>query len=609
MILIDNTKPKSPKFEYNSWAKKNKPDSNASKLEIERYLDKELQRWIDGHMGLTGIHYFELTQCKIKRGRGTEIRPFWRQVDEEDVYEPYYEAQRKKNDALYVKRREVGLTTIFGGVVPIWSSIVNEGSNNLITSADKDRIKNIFIEKVSVIYDNLEQGVQPKKASPGRQEGFMHFGVKDKKTGITTGTKSSIICKETVDKTNSFETFRATTAFVDEFFLHPKASDVRISLQACCREGFDKFATVVMGGSCGVTSIEGMKDGMKLWNDASNLDIMTIFISGCKGISYAAELDDKGKPTGNILNFCPNGWNDEKSATEWILKTRDKLGKANDKRPYLSFIKEYPLTIEEVFSLSGEGILPEEVMTQVSKQKIYIMSNRPPIMTYNLYRENGVVVSEASPKGKFVLLDKPKSQATYIASTDPIFFNTENIEEGSKYVTGIKHRELNTYVALYAERNLNSDIVVSNSILLQDYFGRAKTMMEMNAGAVAKKIYEQLGRLDLLAKRPEFLGINFVSTKESYGYFNNIHTAPRLRSYLIQYLMHHSDKIFFEEILNQVPGYLLDNTDYLSMMEGMELYDNNIIAMQSKQIKVERPKQPSWKLSYDSSGKVVWKEY
>jgi hypothetical protein len=580
-----------PKFEYSTYLK-NKPSTNAPQLELDRFWDKEQERWKIGYSGLTGAHYFFLTQCKIKNAEGAEIRPYWRDVDD-FIFGKYQDAITLRKDILYAKRREVGLTTIFGGVVPIWSSLVNPGSNNLITSADKDRIKNLFIEKTSVVYDNLDPYIKPSRAGT-RQDGFMFFAKKDTKTDEYTGLKSSIISKETVKKPSAFETYRAKSGFIDEFFLHPKASEVLASMQSCVKAGFKKIAPVVLGGSCGISSVEGLKAGMKLWADAEFISLITVFIPGWQGVSEAMQYDENGNETNNIINFCPNGYSDEKAATQWILQTREILGRAQDKTRYRRFVREYPLTIDELFSISGDGVFKEypEIPKAIDVQKIYILNNPPPVMTYNLHRNHSnKVEAEANPEGKFVILEKSQLGISYIAGSDPIPFNTENIEQGSDYAIVIKKPLASTYVGYYKERNLDSDTVIKNCILLQDHFNQAKTLFEVNRGGVAKKTYKDLGRSDLLAKRPEALGIQFIDKNEAYGYYKTGHTAQRGVQLLINYLLKHTDKIFFREVLDELNQFLVGNTDLLDAIIACEFQDANIIELNKKYTPQTKRKQ------------------
>ena len=72
---------KASRFEYDIWAAKYNIDPHATKKEKDIWWGNEREYWIDGRDGLTGIHYFALTQCFVKDARGFRKRPIWRDVD------------------------------------------------------------------------------------------------------------------------------------------------------------------------------------------------------------------------------------------------------------------------------------------------------------------------------------------------------------------------------------------------------------------------------------------------------------------------------------------------------------------------------------------------
>jgi hypothetical protein len=581
LTLIDKTKPMAPKFVYFEWAK-DMPSDNDSDLVWDRFLDREYDRWRNGHNGIDGYHYFALTQARFKDAEGQEIRPYWRDTDEL-IYEGYRKGINTFQDVMYVKRRESGLTTTFGGVIPVCNSLIHPGSVNLLTSADKTRIEGMFSEKTQVIYENLHPRIKPSRIST-RQSGFMHFGVKDNKTGDVSGLKSQIVCKETVDKPNGLESYRAKSIFIDEYFLHPKANQVRVSAQACVRKGMVKIAPIVLGGSCNETSKEGIQAAIKLWQDAEHLGIITVFIPGWMGLATVPEYGEDGKPTGKILNLAPNGYSDEEKATEWITKRREQLGKANDKTELLSFIKEYPLTIDEVFDVNKHGMLGEEVMSKLSEQAISIRVKNPPINTFDLQYEGSGIVAVPSPKGKFTILEHPQADQEYISGTDAIPFNSENLTEGSKYAIVIKKRLAETYVAYYNRRELDVERVASDSIIFQDYYNSAKTMMESNSMGAIKQQFKERGRLDLLAKQPSSLGINFATKREAYGYYKNGHTAERGIQLLIKYFLRHYDKVWFKEIIKEAEDFGIHNTDIMDAIVSCEFYSEDLMIKGKKKI-------------------------
>lgn len=568
---------KKSRFVYEDWYAKYGLSPNASTKEKDYWWEKEREEfWREGRFGLTGPHYFALTQGWVKDARGFKKRPVWRDVDEL-IYEGYIDARKTFHDLFVTKRREVGLSFIFGGIIPMWIAMTNPGSTSLITSADKKRLEALFKDKTRVVYDEFDPYAKPGIVST-RQEGYLHLGRRDAKTGTITGLDSQIITKETVDVPTAFEAYRAMHVFIDECMLHPKADKVYKSAQASTKSGFVKVAPIVIGGSAGEATSIGQKLARTLWDNAEALKILTLFLPGNMGIMEAPELDIDGKETGNLLNFCPNGHSDQKAATEWIMKTREVLDRLEDKSYLNSFIKQYPLEIQEVFSVSGQGAFPKIIMDKLDTQERIILSTRPPIERCVLFRSmDGMVQKKPVSDGLIRILENPQPDHTYIAGIDPIPFNSKNMGDGSNQAIAIKDIDTNRYVAFYAERDSDPDEIVENMILLQEYFNNAVAMIEINRGGVVKQKYKDNGKLHLLAKKPVLLGKGFFKDDDSYGYYKNDVTAERGNHYLVDYLKQYSEDLWFLEVIQELKNYLIENTDFADAMVACEILHKNII--------------------------------
>lgn len=569
------------KFVYEDWFKKFGLSPNATTKEKDLWWAKEREYWINGRFGLVGPHYFALTQGFVKDARGFKKRPLWRDIDDL-IYEGYMNARNTNHDLFVTKRREVGLSFIFGGIIPMWIAMTNPGSTSLITSADKKRLEALFKDKTRVVYDEFDEYARPGIVST-RQEGYLHLGRRDSKTGSITGLDSQIITKETVETPTAFEAYRAMHIFIDECMLHPKADKVYKSAQASTKSGFVKVAPIVIGGSAGEATSIGQKLAKSLWESAETLKILTIFLPGNKGIMEAPELDSEGKETGKILNFCPNGYSDEKAATEWIMKTREMLDKLEDKSYLNSFIKQYPLDIQEVFSVSGHGAFPKAIMDKLDTQERIILSSRPPIDRSELHRNyDGEIIKRAVMTSPIHFLENPHPDHTYIAGIDPIPFNSKNMGDGSKQAIVIKDIDTNRYVAHYAERDSDPDSIVNNMILLQEYYNNAVAMIEINRGGVVKQKYKDAGKIHLLAKKPIFLGKGFWKDDDSIGYYKNDVTAERGNSYLLDYVKTYCDDIWFIEMVQELKSYLIENTDLADAMVACEIMHKNMVKKTEK---------------------------
>lgn len=602
------TKQKSSKFVYEDWAAKYLINPNATRKEKDIWWNTEMEFWRTGRFGLTGAQYFFLSQATIKEATGLRIKPIWRDLDDL-IYQSYDEARNTYWDLMVTKRREAGLSLTFGGVIPVWISLTNPGSTSLLTSADKTRLEEMYKDKTRVIYDGLDDYIRPSVIST-RQSGYLHMGQLDQKTGAISGLDSKIITRDTVDSPQSLEAFRAMHIFLDEFFLHPKADVVYRSAQASTKKGFMKVAPIVMGGSAGESSVIGQKKGAELWRNAETIKMLTVFLPGWMGITAAPELDSKGKETGKIINFCPNGWSDEKIATDWILRTRDNLNKLEDKSFLDSFIKQYPLDIQEVFSANAKGALPADVMAKLNEQERIILGSPPPIEKCNLSRDvNEKLQVSPVQNGKILILERFNPLHKYICGMDPIPFVSSKLNDGSDNCIVVKNIDTNRYVAIYKERALDPDIIMHNNILLQDYYGKAKVMIEVNRGGVILDHYKQRNRLDLLAQRPSLLGKVFISGERSFGWYKNDHTGERANSYIIDYLRKYWDSVYFMEIIEEAKLYLVDNTDIVDAMVSAEIYHRQIIEKGKRDTgpELEVKKIPFIEM-VDGRAVRVWKE-
>jgi len=580
---------KKAKFEYESWAAKHGLNPNATKREKILWYEKEREFWHEGRFGLVGPHYFALTQGMVKTASGKRIRPFWRDADE-DLYGSYVKAKDMGWDLMVLKRRELGLTLTFGGIIPLWIALTNPGSTSLLTSADKTRLEEMYKEKMRVAFDGLDKDFRPGVVST-RQWGYLHMG-RMGSDGTVEGLDSKIVARETVDNPQAFEAYRAMHVFIDEFFLHPYADKVLRSAQASVKSGFTKLAPIVLGGSAGESSIAGQKKGSALWRDAEILKLITVFVPGWKGISSAPKLDDKGNEIpGEFLNFCPNGHSDEQAATEWILRTREKLDKAEDKSALEVFIKQYPLEIQEVFSANAKGNLPKHVLDRIQTQERIVLGSQPPIEKVDLFVDmEGVIQKRPNKKSDIQILQVPEDGHTYIAGIDPIPFVSKNMGDGSKQAIVIKDLDLNRYVAIYAERDSDPDQIISNMINLQKYYNNAPAMLEVNRGGVVLDRYKVEGCMHLLARKPMSLFKGHAKRDNSHGYYKNDHTTERGNYYLMDYLYNYAEELLFLDIIDEAKNYLVDNTDFIDAMIACEILHRNIIEKTKSQEAKYTPK-------------------
>lgn len=550
------------------------------------------KRWKEGYTGksgvrLTGIHYFYLTQIKIKKGTGLMDRPIWRDVDS-IIFEAYEECMKYGKDLAIFKRREVGLSSIFGAAIPIWTLIMNPGSTSLMTSADKPRVVEMYEQKFMCSLNELEDWIRPKIKKSDNKEGVASFEVKDD-NGITSKNLSQLRCRQTSqdrkDATN-LEGSRAMYFFIDELFLHPYAEDVRGSAESCLVDGFTRLGICVFGGSAGHISRAGLRQAQQTWADRENGTVECIFIPGTLGILSAPVIDENGKPTGENISFCVNGHSDTEGAKKWILKKREQLSTLKNKTQLASFIKRYPLTIEEVFGSSEMGALPPEIKAMVVERKKDMMND--PVKTV---RCKIVPLSmetyrmEEDPNGPWVVFEKPIAGERYIMGSDPIpTVDTDKIDvispdetELSLFGCVIKRVSNETYVAVYQRRVLNPDLLFQDVFGAQMLYNGAKNMFERNRSDLLIDRYRANGKWDYLADQPTFWTKKAYRANAKKGWYKGNDNTEIAYGKFFDYLSHHMDKIMFEhEIIDMLPKFILENTDILDAMVSCELYHEQI---------------------------------
>lgn len=590
-FYINDSKPKEL-FKWEGF-----PDfDKMSRLELARWLDTEQQRWYDGYGGLNGMHYFYATIGTLKNARNKYIKPRVRDGDIL-VFEAYAEARRRQWDLFIAKRRGFALSSIFGAGVPFYYALLEGGSVNLMTSADQKRLNALYRDKIMPFYNGLLPHVKPDIVA-GQQKNLLHLGHRDGKT--ITGLDSLIMGVSTAgsfEEASAFEAYRATSIFIDEVFLHGYAKHVLASSQASISDDFEKINPVVMGGSCGVASSKSAVEMQELWQDSVDNKLLTVFIPGTMCIESAPELDEKGEPTGRILNFCENGVSDQRRAEEWIDRTRAMLDRSRDKTKLHQFMKAYPKTIDEIFEFNTVGALSQDVMDALTDISLRITKQNQPIVPVRVKEltEGGSVrafpiasKNYTGDKSGFFVLKFPEPNVLYGVGNDPIPF-TDNSQDGkrSDLVSIVGRMDTGEPVAYYRERTHDPDIAVQNTLLLSRLYNDAKIMIEMNQGGVLSHKIRDLGFKHLLAPQPVCFGGASFKKKEGFGWWKGAN-AQDAYSELVRMIKTQGHHINMRELVEELKKFLVVNTDLADAYVSFLVYRMDV--MYRKRATELRPK-------------------
>lgn len=566
--------------EHRHWIKGRRGESNW-RLEQKR-------RWKDGHAGLSGIHYFYLTQMKIKDAEGNLIRPMWRDVDEM-ILDAYLECLKNEKDLYVFKRREVGLSSIFGGLIPLYTVIMNPGSTSIMTSADLGRVTALLSEKFIAQHGSLEEWVQPKRTKYDPREGKVHLA-QINEDGKQTGNVARVICRQTSQKLSdvtNLEGDRAMYGFLDELFLHPYPELVRGSVESCLMKGKARVGIMVSGGSAGSVSRLGLKAAKQIWKKAETGAIRALFLPGTLGITEATIRDEKGDKIG-VENFCINGWSDVARAEAYTRWQRAILDMSENKTDLISEKKRYPLHIDEVFKSDEVGVIPEDIAMMVPAQEMELENNPRNLRRIRVDQDvNGNVTFVNDPSGAWLIAEEPVKGYTYEAGIDAaktLMTKEEstmdpNSTERSMNCMAIKCVETNRYVAIYLRRTSNERLLYREMSLGQKLYNNCQAMVERNTADVLFLMYKYDNNLNALAFQPRWIGSKGWKPKTTRGVYK-AGNEEKILNALFGYFREYMSEVDFPIMLEQLKVFGLENTDVMDaiamcevMSKGREISD------------------------------------
>lgn len=556
-----------PKFQYSQYENEYKQWKKGESA----WYDEQKRRWKEGHAGLSGIHYLYLTQMKIKDAEGNLIRPMWRDVDEL-ILDRFLECYDNETDLYVFKRREIGLSSIFGGLIPLWISIMFPGSTSLMTSADLTRVSDLLANKFYAQWGSLDDWCRSKKVTYEKTKGIK-LAERDE-DGQETGNVADIVCRQTSqdkkDVTN-LEGARAKYAFLDELFLHPYPEEVRSSVESCLMSGMGRTGIMVAGGSAGSVSRVGLKQINKIIESARTGMTSVLFISGAMGITSATIRDEKGKKIGTE-DFCINGWSDVARAEAYINWQREVYEAGGDTGNLKSFIKRYPLTLDEVLTPDDTGVIPKDVADLIPDQELELKNNPRNLRRISI-TDNGMgsISFVNDPKGYTTISEPPVKGMTYEMGTDciPMLMDKKEMTldpdatEHSMHCSTVKCVETNSYVAILLLRTSDEKLIYQETMKLQLLYNGCLNMFERNRGDVLYLEYKNAGTLAMLAFQPVWIGSKGYKKNTMRGVYKDGNNTEKIYNAGFSYFRENMQNVDFPIILEQLRSFGLENADVI----------------------------------------------
>ncbi len=606
MIIIDSTK-QSPK-----WIAPVKPTTFKTTLDRQKYWAEEKRRWRegygDGHAHLCGMHYFYLTQGSLKDGSdGTIIRPKYRDSDE-FIISPLHDAfWNLKNHVGLVKRREIGSTSIGAGMLPAYSMRMFPSSTFGLTSCDNDRIAKAYYDKTMVYLDEMDIDIKPKKekSNETKQNIYLRLEWMANENEQSVLRYSDLFAKETTATEGAAKGFSGTrmrAAYYDEFPLHRRKKQLLNSSTSCFMRGAEQSGLLFWGGTVeeGITP-EQIQELQQLVQDSEFLNFNIIFAPAWWGLF----MDE-------------NGVSDEKKGVEWVMRERERLDKIEDKSFLKAFIKNYPLSLDEIFELGKGSRWDDYAIEKINHQVKTLVKERPPISGYELIENvSGEINAVPKKDSTLKILEHPQQGVKYILAVDATQStdNTSGAKGNSKFaicvMKGIHPQAELEFapVATLIERPKDFDAMFEKGIRLLKYYnqhGLAKICGELNAtgGVFAELITKKgLGRCHISRKDLNKKG--FVDTKKLW-YYRVDATIDWQFLHANNYFKKYAEHVKFLEILYDAQKPADANTDILDAFLGClwGFGSGNILEEKT----VEKTKRKISLIVGWKDGKAVWEE-
>lgn len=578
------------------------PPTFLSNQQAQDFFAQEKIYWRDGVHGLTGIHYFHLTQTKMKDIEAGEFYPKFRSSDK-GIFEQIEYDRKHNRFTLWLSRREYGKSSIMATIF-LYMAVMYPGCQIVVTSADKARIQQFFTEKFTVALSGMHPMVRPtvNRVSTAQEVRIeLNFTVKDEygEPVIKTSTLFGRETNETPKSPQKISGGRTMCIGIDEIALHNRVNQLLGSATPALQKSGANVGYMILTGTVEKEASEASLAALRSLTKKEELEArhMSVYFT----------------PFHHGMHSNEYGVDDTERSIKWRAEEMARLTVLSDKTALAHFEKNYPATIEEALSIGLIGALPPEIMAALnyrSKELLSVSEHK-----YVLHYEGEKVVAERNNDGDTAIMEHPIPNEDYIAGIDPIPLNVKELlskseeEKRSKFCIVIKRRSTNQHVAYLMIRIADTTLLVKKAIMLQEYFNNAVAMIENNRGDGIIEIYKTtFKKPHLLADEPKMFRAK-GQKKVRKGYpkgGDNSKIDAALHERFIQFLIKHTENIIIPTLVDQAAQYLTDaNLDLVDAVQACELYDYDLVRLERKTY--EKPKYRDVHYIANENGKNVWK--
>lgn len=546
---------------------------------------------------ITGLHYFYLNYWTLEDGN----RPDYRDADRRwFIFRESCEKDPRCFGIIRIKKRREGATSQEACAL-VYKAIMQPKSNcGIVSKTGNPDARDVFQKMVVWGYKNLPVFLKPSVEDETSKTSLI-FSPPKRKNKTSTRTKGQVFdddmgLESVIDyratALNSYDSGRVTAILVDEGGKWPK--DVPINkywaivkktlTKGMIKVGFAVIPSTVNDAENGGMEFRELFEGSNhIENENTATGLFQYFTPAYDG--YEGFIDKYGmsiieSPTKEQKDYIKDkfGMDINVGAKEFLLSQRQLI---KDQTALSEEIRMNPFTVEEAFKIDAKKCYfnSEKIYEQLN----FISENPVRMRKGDFYwkdsNKGGEVYFQDSPSGCWNILELPQvannsvvgergrlpaNTALYTIGVDPFrnsMTNSKYASMGSAWVL----KKYNTTdpentgmpVAHYYGRPKLKSMFDEEMLKAASYYG-CKLVYELDAGDDVMRVAMELKMVGYMSKTPDSAikpGREGQKQKEWGVKSSDPFAMSQQLELAIQFVEHHSHKIFYQELLEEMLIY------------------------------------------------------
>lgn len=549
-----------------------------------KFWVEQIRRCKEGYDGMCGKMYFFYHFCFMEKAGKGKIRPEFRVVDNE-WFKHIEDSQRSKEwGVICVKRRRVGAS--WKEAADVLQDVLFSKNFHVGMNSKSEKDSEFLFAKVKFIFNALPQELKVQILNQTKSS--IRFAWVDEATGEIKGNQSDIVTRAPVSQ--AFEGMSLDKWICDEAGKIENLLQMWSYTEPCMTPETRRLGTPIIFGTSGDVGKDGA--GLRdMWENFEVYKLRRFFFAGYSGLA----VDEFG--------------NDRKEdCIRWIVYERRRREKLNTKF-YNDYIQQYPLTVDEAFTVNGDIGLGDPVKLKAQRASLII---NPVVAQKGFFVEEGNRVEwRADNRGFVIIHEHPNALTKYIAGCDPADIDDAYNESSdlSMFVMatqdGLKRPRI---VMEYTDRPRELNNYYKQAMLACRYYNEARLLIERQKGGRMISYFSDQGNKYLCMTQPQEVQRLSPSRNTQIGMHMNEYAKEYLRGVCSEYVDDYVDCIPSIKLIDEMLVYGTKNTDK-AMAFGITLIalkEINKPYLLNKRGKID-PRLPTYRLVKDNFGNIVAK--